>query len=504
MKPRTILLFLVLSCFPSAADAPPGTVAEARHEMFAARYEHAAQLYRTLLETEPDEGEAWYGLVRCELSLHHSRLAYAAANGALKSANQTPGAQTAAGLAMYRRGDLSKAETHFRAALKIKPDYPGAFAGLASVYSAVSLSKSARDLRLIAWQLSPDDPELIAAHVASLKGDERIRALEAVLTALNPSSEEARDLRVHIANERAAGPRKLRRLTSPYQAAQVKLFRVLDGLSRDRGVGIVLRLNGKQNARLLLDTGASGISIAPKLAEKAGLRVISGEAGEARGIGDDKPQSEIAYLADEARAGDVVFADYPIAVFNSAKSADYDGLIGADVFDRFLVKIDFPQLVLSLETRPGGSDAFEEPADFAGAPPAGFYRMVRFGDHLTIPTFINGRPQSSLFLLDSGSTSNLIDTDTAKEFAGGTSSDSMIGVRGIQGKAIEASRTGRVSLVFAGFRQDNPEIISISLEKMSDAMGVGFGGILGMPVLRNLAVTIDYREGTVKFDYRRP
>jgi hypothetical protein len=33
---------------------------------------------------------------------------------------------------------------------------------------------------------------------------------------------------------------------------------------------------------------------------------------------------------------------------------------------------------------------------------------------------------------------------------------------------------------------------------------VGFGGILGMPVLGNLAVTIDYRKGAVKFDYRKP
>ena len=33
---------------------------------------------------------------------------------------------------------------------------------------------------------------------------------------------------------------------------------------------------------------------------------------------------------------------------------------------------------------------------------------------------------------------------------------------------------------------------------------VGFGGLLGMPVLANLAVTIDYREGTVKMEYKKP
>ena len=39
---------------------------------------------------------------------------------------------------------------------------------------------------------------------------------------------------------------------------------------------------------------------------------------------------------------------------------------------------------------------------------------------------------------------------------------------------------------------------------MGDAFGVGFGGILGLPVLGNLAVTIDYRGGTIRFEYKKP
>jgi hypothetical protein len=35
-------------------------------------------------------------------------------------------------------------------------------------------------------------------------------------------------------------------------------------------------------------------------------------------------------------------------------------------------------------------------------------------------------------------------------------------------------------------------------------MGVGFGGILGMPVLGHLAVTIDYLEGAIRFEYNQP
>ena len=45
----------------------------------------------------------------------------------------------------------------------------------------------------------------------------------------------------------------------------------------------------KAKRKVDLDTGASGIAVSPKFAEKAGLQVISGEASDAKGIGDKKP-----------------------------------------------------------------------------------------------------------------------------------------------------------------------------------------------------------------------
>ena len=424
--------------------------------------------------------------------------------GVREGARGRAGAQTAAGLAMYRRGDLAKAEGHFRTALRIKPDYPGALMGLASVFSAVSMFKSARDLRLKAYNQSPNDPDLAMFQANVLKGAELLAALEAALALSEPGSEKARNLQMYIAKYRVLGERKLWRLTSPYEDSHVKLSRIMDGVSRHRGVGVSLRFNGKQTAKLLLDTGASGIALSPKMAEKAGLQVIGAEFGDAKGIGDQKAQAASAYLASEVRAGDVVFADCPIAVFRSAQTADYDGLIGADVFQQFLVKIDFVQMTMSLETRPDGAlQSPEELMDWNGKPTPGFYRVFRFGDHLAVPTFINGEPSASLFLIDSGSSSNLIDTETAREFTK-VRGDSRTIIKGIQGKVDQTSRADRISLVFAGFRQDNADLIAIDLQKMNDSMGVGLGGILGMPVLGNLAVTIDYRKGAVKFDYKKP
>jgi len=84
--------------------------------------------------------------------------------------------------------------------------------------------KSARDLRLKAYSQSPNDPELMAVYANTLNGSELIAKLEAALALCDPSSEKARNLGVLIANLRAAGQRKLRRLTGTYEDGHVKLF----------------------------------------------------------------------------------------------------------------------------------------------------------------------------------------------------------------------------------------------------------------------------------------
>jgi hypothetical protein len=488
-------LALVLVCCTRAAS-----IDDAQKELFAARYKSAAESYAKILESDPTQCSAYDGLVRSLIEDHRSKEAYAAASEGLQKCPQSPAAHTAAGMAAYRKAELSKAEGYFRDAIKLDSGYPGALRGLASLNAMVSRFKAARGLLLAAYRKSPGDPDLIIAHANTLKGEEHIAALRVALAILDPESEEARRLRAHIANDVAVGDRKLRRLTSPYAEATIKLSAIREGPSDVRGVGLHVQLNERQTVTLLLDTGASGISVSPKAASRAGLDVLGSESGEAKGIGDRAAQPSYEYLASQVRVGDVTFSNYPVAVFKSAKSQDFDGLIGADVFSLFLVKIDFPKLRLFLEPRAVDPRTLpNEPTDAPATPAAGFHRAFRFGNHLAVTTFINGG-EPSLFLIDSGSTYNLVDTATAHEYSKVDRAGNLT-VQGIQGKVDQTSMADRVSLVFAGFRQENPKLIAISLEKTSDGMGVALGGILGWQVLGQLAVTIDYHEGTVRLEH---
>jgi hypothetical protein len=241
--------------------------------------------------------------------------------------------------------------------------------------------------------------------------------------------------------------------------------------------------NGQRTFRLLLDTGASGISLSPKAAEQAGLDILGAESDEARGIGDDRPLDLYRYLTSEARIGDVTFADFPVSVFRSAKSPNHDGLIGADVFRRFLIEIDFTRSQLRLEPYPDWqASESNEVEDASSTLPAGFVRALRFGNHLTVPTSVNQKG-AYLFLIDSGSFSNIIDSAVAEDSTR-VYNDGRTVVHGIQGRVKEVGRASRISLAFAGFRQDNPDLLTVNMEKQNDAVGIGLAGILGMPVLR--------------------
>jgi Flp pilus assembly protein TadD len=133
---RAIAIILSCAAFVGgfqATDAEGPRAAKAA--LFNARYDIAADLYRKELARNPGWGVGYYGLVRALLRSRLADEAFKAAQDGLHNAANTPGAEAAAGLASFRHGDLDQSERHFRAALKSDSKYPGALAGLASIYS---------------------------------------------------------------------------------------------------------------------------------------------------------------------------------------------------------------------------------------------------------------------------------------------------------------------------------------------------------------------------------
>jgi hypothetical protein len=109
------------------------------------------------------------------------------------------------------------------------------------------------------------------------------------------------------------------------------------------------KLNGKGPFELLCDTGGANI-VTPELAKEIGLKYEG--VLQARGVGEkseDVALTKIQTLqVGEATLSDQVFAVYPLSTLQNVEGLPMHGLIGYEVFKRFVVKIDYENSRLTL------------------------------------------------------------------------------------------------------------------------------------------------------------
>ncbi len=123
-----------------------------------------------------------------------------------------------------------------------------------------------------------------------------------------------------------------------------------------------------------------------------------------------------------------------------------DGLIGADVFQSFLVDVDFPNEKLGLSelpTPPGETVAESTPESSLSTPRVlhdryvapemkDYEKIYRSGHDMLISTYVN-KMVPRLFLIDTGAYDNLLSTDVAREYTK-VRSDEFSVVKGLSGK----------------------------------------------------------------------
>ena len=118
---------------------------------------------------------------------------------------------------------------------------------------------------------------------------------------------------------------------------------------------------------------------------------------------------------------------------------------------------------------------------------------------MLVPTSIGDAPLK-LFLLDTGSFTNLISTSAAGEVTK-VHGDPRTIVKGINGSVKDVYSADKAVLQFGHLRQQNQEMIAFDLTHISDRMGTEASGVLGFTTLRLLDIKIDYRDGLVDVGY---
>jgi hypothetical protein len=130
---------------------------------------------------------------------------------------------------------------------------------------------------------------------------------------------------------------------------------------------------------------------------------------------------------------------------------------------------------------------------------ASWTHVFRFGHLLLVPTTVNDS-QPMLFLLDTGAFNNILAVRAGREVTK-VSRDNTRSIRGESGTLSKVYTADKASLRFGHLQQNNLDVTSVDLSRLSRDTGTEVSGILGFAMLRLLDLKLDYRDGLVDFAY---
>jgi predicted aspartyl protease/Tfp pilus assembly protein PilF len=512
-RSQTKTITCTVGTSPKTLSAP---LADALHLYRTGKFDDAAAAYNAIIASGgPDVVLAYTGLARVYLKQNKVNDAFEAASKAVALTPDKTPAITGMGEVYFRQGKLGLAEKSFLKPLLACDVDARSYLGLARIYRATSNYNRAKNAMVQAYNLDPDDPEIGRAYIATLNPGE-LKTLREYLG--REPNEEAKnrdslERKIAVFEGESGQPVHTCRVASKVTATQTSLEPLLDGPRHIRGYGLNVKVNGT-SARLLLDTGAGGIVIDKKIAEKAGVRKIAEH--DAMGIGDKAAAAGYVGFADSIQVGDLQFENCYVDVVNRNSVLDDDGLIGADVFSSYLLDIDFPNAKFkvsqlppypdetpaeaTLESRPEAADHLHD--RFIAPEMKDYTPVFRFGHALLIPTKVNDSAPM-LFMIDTGGFDNTITPEAAKQVTK-ISRDRDFRVKGLNGEVKDVYRAEKANLQFAHFKQDREDLVTFSLDSISDSLGMEISGILGFRMLAMLDIKIDYRDGLVDFIYSPP
>jgi tetratricopeptide (TPR) repeat protein len=483
------------SAAPAAAvpSAPLPPLAGALDLLRDGKLDEAADAYHeiTASGTGTDVPAAFAGLARVYLKQKDISGAYTAAAKAVEFGPSFPDAHVALGEVYFREAKLAEAEKEWINVINSGHPAARAYLGLYRISHATSNYKSAKDRLDRAHQLDPDDPEITRLWILTQVRQDRASHLE-------------------IPSENAKQLFGACELASKADSTEIKLERLGQDSKSFRAYGLDVKLNGVP-AHLMVDTGAHGILIDRRIAEKAGVtRIVDAKTG---GIGDAGDVAGYIAAAKSIQIGSLEFHDCAVDVYGKRSVQGDDGLIGADVFESFLVDLDFPDAKLRLSQLPAVPSTTPAPAtlqthttetaalhDRYIAPEMKSYtRIYRFGHMLLIPTSLNDSPPR-LFLIDTGGWDNMVTPQLARETTK-VRHDEYDRVTGLRGNVKNLYTVDHAKIRFAQFQQEREDLTSFDMTSMSNSAGTEISGSLGFVMLWLLDIKIDYRDGLVDFTY---
>lgn len=489
---------------PDTARAPSSSPRASQEQLRTAqslinsgKFKEAAASFRQIISNHNSSGEqlsaeAYAGLVRSLLKLDDVGGAEEASSEGMRVFPESAVMQAATADVRFREGAIPEAGQLYQSALNIDANNARAWLGMGRVDSMLSRGSKAKEQFARAHQLDPTDGDALYYWALGQPYPENVNGLEKHHAEFRDDPERERHELEYIVFLKALGGRKVWLLAHEVSRSEINLQPVISRLQDGpRAYALAVHLNGRSTANVMLDTGASGLTISRKTAEKAGAKKLSEHSLE--GVGSGGAAAGYEAWLDKVSIGDFEFHDCHVHV-SPNMSSDYDGLIGTDVFEQYLVTIDFPARKLRLARTTSSPEDPSTPSE--GGDPLQFYRI---GHILLMPTSV-GDTAHGLFAIDSGASANSISPVIARQVS--TVRDSRVPVNGMSGRVSNVYSADQTTLQFGRFRQTHEDIVTFDVHGLSKDLGVEVSGFIGFPTLKKMKVLIDYRNGRVDFEYK--
>ncbi|MFQ5701445.1 MAG: aspartyl protease family protein [Acidobacteriota bacterium] len=388
--------------------------------------------------------------------------------------------------ALYRRGDFEEAERHYRRAVELDSGLAAAHFGVGRILRTLGRYGDAAASFARALALDPDRPKylrIMANHLARHRDSLAMLRRYVELVKRNPGSDEEAALgnvEAWIALLEKVGDEPLQQMVKK-EPTSVPLQ------VRSKVASIKINVAGVKNRRFVFDTGATGVTISPRLARRAKLEPI--RPFTIAGTGSRRTETGDLVLIDELTVGDrIVLHNVPATVRDPL--GPEAGLIGPSLFGQLAMTIDLKGRRLTFD-RPGASR------------PGTVLPFRNVGGEIVIRTAVNDVAFNTL--VDTGATSTIIGRTTVGRLPdmdalpgrwfGGVS-------MGVGGPLADRKVILTGTLTVAGRSYPADGMLSGNLDGISRSLESEIYVILGVPELDDFILTIDYRAMTVTFAAR--
>jgi hypothetical protein len=491
---RIILIFAVLvlqasSLFSQSANCPAAPAHAATPAEIAygeGRYADAEQEYAKSLVQHPHDA-----LISAELVqtlLHEGKIAEASdrATAALVEDPHSAPILTAQAEVQLRQGLPWLALKTLDAAASVDKCYARSHLIRSRALRLDSMYASERVEIQNAYEIDPEDSDILYAWRRVISPAHEIESIHQSLPTMKDLDAETRqkaeasmDSMLPLLSENS----QTCKVQPTVKSATLHLVGTMEDGKHLDGYRLDVQLP-KTNARLVVDTAASGIFITKALADANGLQQDT----------NDPPGT---VHADSVHIGPLEFRDCIVGVSNAPFAGKADGMIGTDIFMSYLVTIDARDARLALDPLPPQTGIL--PGDRATPPElAGYTPVYHRRQYLLVPVLLNNKIRR-LFLLDSGMRFSTMTSETAHSISS-TKANFTNAIQTASGPPAQVYRDN-FDFQFANLSLNHQNhVLEWDLSAIDHNTGVDVAGMLGFDMLHSLTLHLDYRDGLVKFE----